>query len=208
MELSVRADVVHGVDEMGMSTERQPASSDERLPEDAITDAAIEHADRWWRAECENANRLAGQVNFMLTGLVALVGLGLFRIEWRRREDDVSMISPVWAIIVIRAFLTLAILAFVWSFWRLRPTDRRDRTLQSEKLQLPERLFLKPGRSRLAVFVTVYRASLGLWGRNVAKLRRIEAAQLPFLIGLVLVIASIVLYLWTSHPFWLAGAGG
>jgi len=42
----------------------------------------IEHATRCWEAEVANAERLSGKHRIMVTATAALIGLGLFKVEW------------------------------------------------------------------------------------------------------------------------------
>lgn len=186
-----------------------------------LTDQLIDHADRLWRAECDNAERAISRSDKMTTGLVALVGLGLFRIEWYRSSADVPTMMPT-AALAVKILLIAAVLCFVISMamlrgrWKKRTNIERtniERTnneriepiLQSMRLKLPTETLHKVDSSssseavNLAVFTRTYSAAVNLQKRNIRKFRRIARATIPFGMGIASVVIAMLIYMWSGH---------
>lgn len=173
-----------------------------------LTDQLIDHADRFWRAECHNAERAVSRSDKMTTGLVALVGLGLFRIEWYHRPTDIPTMMPT-AAHAVKMFLTFAVLCFLISMVILRVKLKRrtknEPILQSMRLKLPIQTLLQDPNSNLseaaieAVFLRTYSAAVNLQRRNIRKFRRITHATIPFGMGIASVVIAMLIYMWSGH---------
>lgn len=64
------------------------------------SDALLDHAYRCWLAEEVNAQRLTTRANILLAAMGALLGLGVFRIEWTRPTDSVAVVTEPWGTVV------------------------------------------------------------------------------------------------------------
>jgi hypothetical protein len=71
----------------------------------------IEHADRMWQAERENAGRIADRINILAGGTIALLGIGLFNVDWLVDVESVPLLHPFFTG-TIHALLLLALLLF------------------------------------------------------------------------------------------------
>lgn len=167
-------------------------------------DKLIEHANRCWLAETENAQRQVVRVNLMLTVTVALFGLGLFRIEWLRSADAVLNIPPV-AAVMIKIFLWLGVLYLVLA---IKPLGRRrepPRTLHaSEALtNIPNDIISDAAKAdsietRTAIFWALWDGVLDLQSRNTKRSEDIDEANKLVAKGLLLVILAVFVYSWAS----------
>lgn len=83
----------------------------------------IEHADRCWAAETANAERLSAKHRLMVTATGALIGLGLFKIEWGASTNEVSRIEPAFMLQAINGLLSIALVLLGWAFIRMRRDD-------------------------------------------------------------------------------------
>lgn len=172
-----------------------------------FTDQLIDHADRFWQAECANSDRAVSKSNKITTGLVALFGLGLFQIEWYRSPTDVPTMMPS-AGLAVTMLLIFAVLCFVISIVVLRGIRVRwkKRTniepfLESMRLTLPIKTLLEDPNSNSseavsrAVFLRTYSAALNLQKRNNRKFRRIAHAMIPCGMGLASVVIAMLIYM-------------
>lgn len=166
-------------------------------------DALVEHADRCWKAECENAERLAARIRLMLSGLIALFGVGLFKIEWTRSNDVAPSMGP-YPMFFVKLFVTLSVPCFVVAFLRLLRRRERHETLHaSEHLSLPDEITGGPASTndvlaKEATFAATWNAYLDLQNRNSMRARRIDIANRWFFGGLTLVISALLIYVWAS----------
>ncbi|RIK57263.1 MAG: hypothetical protein DCC63_14880 [Nitrospira sp.] len=77
-----------------------------KIPSDALKNPITwEHAKLQWLAECENAERMSKRINLLLTGLIALFGLGFFKVEWFRSANDSPAISSEGAAVVVKVLV-------------------------------------------------------------------------------------------------------
>lgn len=95
---------------MGESTSHSP-----------ITVELIEHAQRCWQAEVENSERLSRKSRSLFTVVVALAGLGLFRIEWAMGAEQASRVSPDYMVYFVKFLISLALILIGWALLRTRP---------------------------------------------------------------------------------------
>lgn len=160
-------------------------------------DSLIDHAVRCWEAETVNAARLSSRITQLFSGLVALFGLGLFKIEWLRRSDDVARVADPVAAAWIRWLLVAAVALFSIAFMCLiLGRKKREHVHASEGLSLPDWYMKTPKGAdwvtRKIVFICTYQAFLELQSQNTSKDSRIRRAQIPFVIGFALVVAAIL----------------
>ena len=112
----------------------------ERDLEDAqnsVPEALIEHAVRCWDAEVESERQLATRMNLLVPGILAVLGLGVFRIGWM--ADERQMLRPWPLEWVIRLLMPSALVFLFRALWLLlmfRLRARRGRG-PSVNLRLP-----------------------------------------------------------------------
>lgn len=191
------------------------------LPKELVDNATPwEYAKLKWQAECENAERLSKRINLLMTALVALFGLGIFKIEWLRPSGVDSRIEPDWVAWLIKGALTVAIVLFSWALYRL--TDQKwkpkgltprqeDEIAEGEhasvRMEIPHELLTGDFEAQKYVselFNRVYIAAINLRIRNVIRKKRIERAEQLIRWGIVCIILSVVLHLWWSGPPFIA----
>lgn len=184
----------------------------------------VDHAVRCWDAERENATRLTARVNIVLSVAIALFGLGLFRLEWLRAENQVSRIDSLLAIYLIKSLLTSSLITLAIAFWLLigsttpKPErkhlkeaaqdDSKPRTKRAfqaaDHLALPSWSFDDPPKdpdtARKLVFARVYLAYLDLRRRNARKRDRLDRGQQWLALALALIGLAILCYIWASEP--------
>lgn len=169
-------------------------------------DTLIEHAERMWEAEVENARRLSQRVNLLFSVMAALFGLGLFKIEWYRKADEISRINSVWAECLVRTLLIIAIGCIAYAFWKLLAhLPRKSESPQASHVLALDPEFLEhPGtsirRAKKAAFIKTYLAAQDLRRRNIRELERVDESQRPLIIGLSLVLISLLVFIATSGP--------
>lgn len=155
-------------------------------------DCLLQHADRCWRAETENAARLSSRISFLFSGLVALFGLGLFKIEWFGRAEDVVRIESPVAMWSIKLLLLGSVVMFCLAFGCIMLGKRKGPNVHaSELLALPQWYMEDPPISewtaKKVAFICTYEAFLDLQEQNKEKDKRIRRAQIPFVTGFALV---------------------
>ncbi len=197
----------------------EPPPVDQENPAAEFDPALVEHAVRCWEAERENAARLANRVALVLSVVAALFGLGLFRLEWFRRADEVPRLHPEWSYWLLKSPLTGALIFFGISFWKLlkstsppaprgaveKPRPHRGHAVQAaDYLALGRSVIEQPpgegSEVRRLVFARVYRAYLDLRARNARKRQALDEGQVWFLLGLFVVGLTLRLYIWFAEP--------
>jgi hypothetical protein len=174
-----------------------------RLSTDPILfddDALVDHARRMWDAESENASRLSQRVNLSLTVIAALFGLGLFKIEWYRRESDVLRVETSWVLWVVKGLLIVGVTLLGIALWRLLvrpPPDPEQADHASALLLLPQEFLEAPGKSkpylRKVVFARTYKAASELHRRNLEEAGRIKVAQRILFVAFgILLVATVI----------------
>jgi hypothetical protein len=169
-----------------------------------IDPAWVEHAVRFWDAETENATRIASRQLWIFTGIFALLGLGLYKIEWYTDVNAVPRVTLTWAVWIIKACLASSAGFFLVSLWVLSGgRGRMDRaTTASRWLRLQDRDLESPA-TRI-VLTRVHRAAVDLQDRNRAHWARLHDAQMWFTFGIALVFIAIIVYVLVAVPPWLA----
>lgn len=181
-------------------------------------ESLLEHAVRCWDAERENAERLSRRQHLLLSGVAAVFGLGLYRIEWHRAASAAVVISSPGVVVVIKAILSIAMVCLGWSFFQLigstsgsAPRDvdvttkphHRWPVQAADVLALPGWVLdqsLTEAQVQKVVFARTYSAYLDLRRRNARKRTAVDRGQKLFLIALGLVMVAILTYLWASDP--------
>lgn len=165
-------------------------------PRDSV-EVLIEHANRMWLAECENASRIAQRSQVVAGGIIALFGLGLYSIDWLYETPSSQMVH--WALVLFMHLLLLGTLGcFVKALAVLfLEHDGRPGTA-SEELEILENDTGKPIR-RLVLNKT-NAAYFELKDRNAAAWLRLKRSQEWFSWGFGLVLITILCYLVGSLP--------
>ena len=168
----------------------------------------IDHAERCWKAECENAERITKERHLATTVLIAFLGLGLFKIDWLQAVVARAVLKSHWlsvtAAIVICLLLVVAIVYFVWALFSL--AHKPERETASAHLSLPKGVYYPAGQltedeQKRFAFARTYRAYQVLQARNELARGRMTAAWTRFGIGIALVGVVISIYIlcatWT-----------
>ena len=178
-------------------------------------DVFVDQAVRRWDAERENAVRLAARVNLLYSVVVALFGLGLFKIDWFRGGSDVVRVSPLWMIWTIKscllASLVLCGLAFLAIITDTTPNipaqddgDPARNPYSSERLRLTDdETIIGPmtlDAAKSLVYKRLCESADDLAARNAKKKMQISRGVFLLKIGLTFVFAAIVLYILSSEP--------
>lgn len=180
-------------------------------------DTLVDHAVRMWQAETQNAERFSRRVALLFSIIVALFGLGLFKVEWYRNPDEMPSINYPWAECAIRSLLGIALLFVAAAFWWLlarRSPPATQGSAGSDKpapgasaswlLAFDDEYLRHPGvslaRARKAVFKRTYVAATDLAKRNIKEKNRIDTAQRLLMIGLSFVLLALLLFIATSVP--------
>lgn len=177
----------------------------------AIEDAAFDtdligHMAKCWDAMCENAERLTKKVNLLVSVLVLLFGLGLFKLEWTVDPKHISRIDPGWCAYAVKGLLSLALLLFGRGLYlAMRGVSRGGpRPPASDLLQFPKEIIKCPPLSdretRAQVFYRFAKAITELSTQNAEKAARVTACEKWFIWGLSVVFVALLLYTWTSVP--------
>jgi len=166
-----------------------------------VNDTLVEHADRLWQAERENAARIEARVQLVGGGSVALLGLGCFAFEWQYYAPS-SPVCPVWATIAIHLLLALSLIFFALSLGRLyaeSPSAKENVPVTAtESMELKESDAGKPIKA--IVWAKTYRAYLDLKRRNARQRFRLWKGQQLFSFGLIAIFFAILLYIFASLP--------
>ncbi len=164
-------------------------------------DSLLEHAERCWKAECENAERITKERHLALTILAAILGFGFFKIEWLKGMITRIDLTPAWSkavAVVIGIFLVGALVYFVWALFSL--AHKAERQTASSHLNLPARAYYPPGvndaeTQRRMAFARTYRAYQELQIRNAKARKSLSSAWTRFGFGISLVCVVIVIYI-------------
>jgi len=164
-------------------------------------DSLIDHADRCWKAECDNAERISKERHLLLTVLIAFFGFGLFKMEWLQALVSRTPLSPPYGQVVAA---TIAVLLIVAAFCFMRALFSLDhkpaKKSASAYLSLPTRAYLPEGgidqnaQKRLA-FARTYRAYQQLQERNEEARLRLSDAWSLFATGMGIVVLVVVIYI-------------
>ena len=140
----------------------------------------IEHAQRCWNAEAENAERLKGRTNLLGTVIVAVASLGLYRVDWFYNPEFVPTV-PLWAACTIKTLLILALALFLLALAALFLRSKEERRAEKRAISASELLSLskKDAEGAIARNVArrVYTAYLELQDRNGIRQGKIQAAM-------------------------------
>ncbi|MBX3382313.1 MAG: hypothetical protein KF864_02270 [Phycisphaeraceae bacterium] len=168
----------------------------------------IAHADRMWKAEEQNAARLAARTNLVLTGVTAIIGLKVFSLG---KELDVVLNAPLSVPLVFfwqcLAGSTGCLACALWIALDTRLGTSHFSSSASEDLWLdqkvvdlvltqddaPERKMV-PGM----VFSATQEAALDLQDRNARRGVAIMKAQTLFFVAVGFAITSMILYTWVK----------
>lgn len=163
----------------------------------------IGHADRMWKAEEQNAARLAARANLVLSGIAALIGLKVYAIG---KEFDTVINAPVGS--KLCSFWMCAILSLLciggalWFVLDIRRGARTKSSTASLKLELdPELVKYAMGNEPFPdafaaemVFSTTSEAAADLKDRNASRGKAVSRSQILLFLGAISLFASMVLY--------------
>jgi hypothetical protein len=159
----------------------------------------LEYVVRCYDSELETERRNATRRSFVLTAILAAIGLGVFRIGWMR--EHASAIEPIGLLWVLRALIVVSVLLFGHALIVLLavPVPGTRRAKAGRGLRLSSGISDAPQRvpNDLAVnvvFRVTNRAYLELQGRNRHDREDIDRAQQALVLALVPLFLAIVCY--------------
>ena len=189
----------------------------------AFDESLLEHAERYWQAQCDNATRLTLRGNLTMAALGAMFGLGLYRIEWFRGFRDQLRFECAWAAYGVKIALIISLVLFAFSFilmirssrlrfaetWRAAFGNGKDDhqlygrasdELRFTAEQIKTLTKKDEVSARVMVFARVYRAADDLRKRNILRAKHQHRANLVFSLGLTAVAVAIMLFILGSEP--------
>lgn len=159
----------------------------------------IDHANRLWMSECENAARIARRSQILTAGGLGVLGLGFFSFAWRYSTTSAPMLHPA-----VTIALHIVLIAAVGAIGRslsviyLRPKGYASRGTALEVMEVTQSDLGKP--TRQMVFGKTYRAYLELKRRNNEMWFRLKRGQSWYVIGVSFIFIAILTYLVASIP--------
>jgi hypothetical protein len=185
-----------------------PNKSLKRGPKnDEAAATLIAHADRCWKAEEQNAARIAAKANLVLSAITAITGFKMYALG---QELKVLRDGPrdlrFWLFWIALAF---AMLFLVWALALVLESKglwQRTSSISasaSRGLRLPDHVANLPWKAPAyaiswRVFADLYRSFLDLQVRNEARAAAIDSSQRRLFLGVVLLFVSIAMYNWVS----------
>ena len=165
----------------------------------------LEHSVRCWENECDNAARLVDRIKLVSAMAAAILGLGLFKIEWFYDPSHTSRVRYDWVMWIIRGLLVFALMSLAWSFWRiLRRQRRRSVATASWHMLIPRASHADnihdSADATLIATERVHRATLSLMRRNARMDQRLRASLRWFFAGILCIFLVILLYVIFSVP--------
>lgn len=178
----------------------ETANSTDRNSHDWVDPMLIEHVVRFWEAERENAARIASKQQLISAGIIGLLGLGLYKIDWYADPDALLRATNPIAIWIVKSCLIGSTGLFAWSLWILWGGSAKEErgSTASRWLRLTDS-DMKRTSSRVVLSRT-HRAAAELQERNRLHWERLRDSQMWFVIGIGLILLSIVLYVAFAVP--------
>lgn len=184
------------------ANETEEASSRATVEQDNAHEILIAHADRCWKAECENAARIESRMKLTAGAIMALLGLGFFKVDWLYDPRHESRLHWVWVVIAMRIALVFALIFLAWAlavlFARRPNKPQVEPHTSSEQLSIKGDDVQRPVRE--AVFLRTYKAYTDLQARNGEQWTKLKRAEDFAIIGVVFVFAALLVYLIFSVP--------
>lgn len=156
-------------------------------------DALVAHAVRCWEAECENATRIANQKQRLASATIALLGLGLYKVELMGSPGQVPTISPCYVSWAVRCLLVLALIMFCVSLRTMYYYSRPVVDTASHLLTIRNDDSHMDGRA-LALWRT-HKAYMELQRRNSKAWEKLHRGQVWFARGGLCVVSAMILVL-------------
>jgi hypothetical protein len=179
---------------------RRELTPDERKRRDDADAAMLDHAVRMWKAECDNAERIEGRTRLLGGAVFAVLGLGLYRVDWFYDPDLASRVYWPLAECLIKSLLVLGLLCLVMGLLVLflhRGVQRLTRTSSELLAFRPE----DQGKAvRRVAYNRTYDAAMDLQARNLERWERLDRGQVWLQRGVALVLLSVLMYICLSAP--------
>ncbi|HEY8668479.1 MAG TPA: hypothetical protein VIL86_17660 [Tepidisphaeraceae bacterium] len=86
---------------------------------DPFDEVLIEHANRCWEAERENAQRLTNRETLILSAIAAIAGIAAYQIQLFRAKEDVAVVQSYTVLMWLKFLLTCSGFLFVITFFGL-----------------------------------------------------------------------------------------
>lgn len=162
-----------------------------------MQDQLIEHADRCWEAERENADRVFSRRRSVATAIVVVLGLGLYKIEWYRDAEASPVLAEGWAIWTVKTLLILSIILFARALYVLFWSTTAERTA-SYKLAFRRADRNKPPDA--TIMKRTYSAYLDLRRQNAEEWDKLHRGERAAGMAVACVFLAFLLYVYCSVP--------
>jgi len=157
----------------------------------------VAHADRRWKAEENNATRLAARANLVLSGITAVIGLKLVAAG---KELDVIAAAAPWVGVVFVTLIVLILIALGRALWLVLGVElgkwrkSGESVSASALLELDLEMIEDPENVPEHVLVVTTKAAEELLGRNAIRQTAVNRAQVAFLWGVGITVVSLFFY--------------
>lgn len=164
-------------------------------------DCLIDHAERCWKAECDNADRISKERHLILTVLIAFLGAALFKLDWLQAtisRSDIGGPPGTCVAVTVCVLLVAALICFILALSSL--AHKPSKATASAHLQLPTAAYTPAGgmaqtkQKRLA-FARTYRAFQELQRRNEKNRGELSDAWSRFATAIALVVLVLAIYI-------------
>lgn len=166
----------------------------------------IEHANRCWEAERENADRVLLRRRSVATAIAVVLGLGLYKVEWVYDPEMSPVIDGVAVAMVIRGVLLVGMLLFLRAlyilFWSRQDKSKRDSLLpkQTASYKLAFKPTDKDRPPELAVMRRTYSAYLDLRAQNASEWDKLRRGERTAGFALIFVFSAFAMYVFLAVP--------
>jgi hypothetical protein len=170
--------------------------SDSESSGKTANEVLIEHADRLWLSGCDNAARIAGKIQILGGGIIALLGLGFFAFQWLY-ETPSTAYCPPWVTLLLHFILATVLIFFAFALGKLYAGESNV-PFAADQMEFNDDDAGKPTRG--LVFKKVHDAYLEIKQQNELARQRLRDAQSHFTKGVIALLLAIVIYLFGSIP--------
>ncbi|QDU70276.1 hypothetical protein [Mucisphaera calidilacus] len=160
----------------------------------------IDHAVRCWEAEQVNAERINGRKRFLAAGLMAVLGLGLYRLEWFYDPEMIPRVGNPWLQLIIKALLIIGLLLLATSLVVAYRPSFGSRGYKTASIHLA----LRRDERGLEIPIQAARRTYGAYGsllsKNKASWAKLYYAEMIFTAGFSIIVIALAMYISCSQP--------
>jgi uncharacterized membrane protein YecN with MAPEG domain len=150
-----------------------------------------------WESERENAERITRKIELVSGGIIALMGLGFFSIQWIYQYPAKSLLAwPKVSTWVLHVLLCGVVLCFSRALFALYVVKRRRTRTATEFLEITPSDRGRP--TRMVLIGKLSHAYNYLKRRNNDARAKLRVGERWFAYGLALLLAVLLLYLVIS----------